>query len=228
MIKRLKQGLISMIYRKAMGIKWLRKLLDDTASLQECLDYWRNPPPINKPINYVEGNGKSQLLLDLVKEYATEKDKLLEIGCNAGRNLNTLYSNGYKELSGIEICTEALELLKQIYPSLNGNCQFYNMPVENIIRSFPDNEYNVIYTLAVLEHIHTDSEWIFHDMVRVSKDLIITVEDEVTISWRHFPRNYKKIFEQLGMEQVREINCEKVARLSGRVIARVFKPNGSR
>lgn len=55
--------------------------------------------------------------------------------------------------------------------------------------------------MAVLEHIHFDSDWIFAELVRIAP-LIITIEDEVDISTRHFPRNYQKVFEPLGMRQV--------------------------
>jgi len=164
----------------------------------------------------------SEFLLSFVTKHINRTDRILEIGCNMGRNLNTLYLNGYKNLCGIEICAEALELLRQTYPNLDRDCQLYNAPVEDVIGSIPDQEYGAVFTLAVLEHIHTDSEWIFRDMVRIARDSLIIIEDETAISWRTFTRNYKKVFEKLGMEQVEEARCQSLPGMGGGSVARVL------
>jgi len=77
--------------------------------------------------------------------------------------------------------------------------------------------------MAVLEHIPTESEFIFGEMCRITRHLLITIEDEQGISWRHFPRNYQRVFESLGLKQIEEINCVKVSGLGEDFIARVFK-----
>ena len=101
--------------------------------------------------------------------------------------------------------------------------KIHNMPAEDIIGKFEDNEFDIVFTMAVLEHIHTDSEWIFTEMARITKTHLITIEDERGISWRHFPRDYKKVFEQLGLVQIEEIDCSKIDRLGDGVYARVFQ-----
>jgi len=210
------------LYHKVMGIKWLRNVLIEKSSLQKCQNYWSNPPLHNKPNNYLGFELRSQFLLSLIRECITKDDKILEIGCNVGRNLNILQLNGYKKLCGIEICTEALELLSQTYPNLVGNCQLYNSSIEDVIGSIPDQEYGAVFTLAVLEHIHPDSNWVFPHMVRITKKYLITIEDEQCYSWRHFPRNYKKVFESLGMRQVKEVHCDSSVALNSNFVARVF------
>jgi len=45
-----------------------------------------------------------------------QNGKILEIGCNVGRNLNHLYENGFKQLTGIEISENAINALKRMYP----------------------------------------------------------------------------------------------------------------
>ncbi|MBY9021774.1 MAG: class I SAM-dependent methyltransferase, partial [Candidatus Lokiarchaeota archaeon] len=97
----------------------------------------------------------------------------------------------------------------------------YNTAVENIIKKFKSNQYDIVYTMAVLEHIHEESSWIFPEIVRITNNYLITIEDESTLSWRCFPRNYKKIFESFGMKQVEEINCEGV--LKKPFNTRIFK-----
>ena len=123
------------------------------------------------------------------KRYVTPNTRILEIGCNVGRNLNYLFLAGFQNLEGIEISGSAVELLSQSYPEMARYTKIYNMPVEEIIKKFRDNEFDVVFTMAVLEHIHIDSECVFPEMMRITKDFLITIEDEYGLFWRHFPRN---------------------------------------
>ena len=101
--------------------------------------------------------------------------------------------------------------------------KIYNLPLEEIIQEFKDCQFGIVFTMAVLEHIHTDSEWIFPEMARITEKYLITIEDERSLSWRHFPRKYKKIFESLGMKQIQEFSCSEVNGLKSNFFARIFK-----
>lgn len=193
-------------------------------SLNELHKYWRKPSDgSNLPQDYLEvGTQRSQFLLELIIKYGKPNSSILEIGCNVGRNLNCLYINGFRELHGIEINEEAIQLLKQTYPQMASLIKIYNAPVEDVIGKLQEGQFDIIFTMAVLEHIHTSSEWIFSYIVRTTNNYLITIEDERGVSWRHFPRDYKKVFEPLGMKQIEVINCG-TAGLSSDFFARVFK-----
>lgn len=176
-------------------------------------NFWRNPNDSNKATNYLKGIERSEFLLELIKRYAGKNSRILEIGCNVGRNLNHLYSKGFNNLSGVEINADAVGLMKEYYPKLKA--KIYNNPIEEIITKL--EKYDVIYTVAVLEHIHTDSEWIFKEIQKRAK-VLITMEDEKGISGRHFPRNYKNFFKG----QVEEIQLSEKEGLDKNFKARVF------
>ncbi len=187
-------------------------------------NYWREPDSGNLPETYIDGEVKSQFLLEIIQRHAKKNIKVLEIGCNVGRNLNYLYKAGFVNLEGIEISTNAVKLLKQTYPDMANHTKIYNEPVETIITEFRDGQYDLVFTMAVLLHIHTESEWIFPQMARITNDLLITIEAEWGEAWKRFPRNYKNIFEPLGMKQVEKLNCGKVGfDLTDDYVARVFK-----
>ncbi len=201
-----------------------RKVTHRPKTRDELHRYWRRPwDGSNLPQGYFEGDEKSELLLRLIEKYADHQSRILEIGCNVGRNLNCLYTAGFRRLEGIEISEEAVELLKQSYPEMGGNSGIHNAPVEDIIKEFEDGEFDIVFTMAVLEHIHRDSEWIFAEMVRTTRGFLVTVEDERGISWRHFPRNYRKVFERLGLKQIEEFKCDEVDGLGRNFYARVFQ-----
>lgn len=123
----------------------------------------------------------------------------------------------------MEISEEAINLMKQAYPEMANQIKIWNSPVEPVIKNFEDGAFDVVFTMAVLEHIHHDSEFIFSEIVRISGKYIITIEDEKGVSWRHFSCNYKRIFEHLGTKQIYELNCREIEGLGPAFYVRVFK-----
>ena len=203
-------------------------------SKEQLLEYWRHPKikngnknENNTPENYLTGIERSDYLVDLIGKYLQKEEKILEVGCNVGRNLNHLYKAGYKNINGIEISDKAVQAMYKNFPELYGCVGIYNCPVESIIDIIGDGAYDLVFTMAVLEHIHYDSEFIFPEIARIARKYLITIEDEITTwSERHFPRNYKEIFEkEKNWEQVYEINCGDVNILDDRFWVRVFKKN---
>lgn len=213
------------IWRAIVNSPLFRKLKNASTprkTREELHAYWKHPwDGVNLPQGYLGGEGKSKFLVDLVKKYAETQSSILEIGCNVGRNLNYLFLAGFEHLAGIEISEEAASLLKQSYPEMARQAKIINEPAEEALRKLEDNAFDITFTMAVLEHIHRKSEFIFPEMVRITKRFLITIEDELTISWRHFPRNYRKVFESLGLKEVYESNVE--LGLGKSLYARLFK-----
>jgi len=184
----------------------------------EILNFWKNPNDINLPETYILGQ-RSLLLSELFKQTDIKLDySILELGCNVGRNLNYLFSKGYKNLSGIEINLNAKPIMERIFPHIYEYATIYWNSIEDTIMQQVD----VIFTMAVLEHIHPDSEWIFEEIKNRLDKYLITIEDENVVSDRHFVRNYKDVFENLGLTQIYEQNCVGVPELGADFYARIF------
>ena len=180
--------------------------------------YWRKPPAPNKPSSYLsdERNGRSQFLVDWVDRLHLPKDApLLELGCNAGRNLSHLWRQGYRDLSAIEINPQAVDLLHATF--LEMEVKILVGTIEEHIDQLP--RYSLIFTVAVLVHLHPSSAWIFQKMAERTKYLI-TIEDEATNHGRHIARNYRRIFEGLGMKQV--LYQRSVPGMNQAYVARMF------
>ncbi len=111
-------------------------------------------------------------------------------------------------MTGIEISEKAITALKKMYPVLDQNAKIIHSSIENIIKELPSDHYDMVFTMAVLEHIHPDSEWIFEDIAKITKTYLITIEAEKSKHWRLFPRNHKNIFEKFGLKQLEENNCK--------------------
>ena len=167
--------------------------------------FWRDPDKVNRPEEYLNQEARSRFLLEFLAPYLGSGGRdpsILEIGCNVGRNLAHLHGAGYRRLTGIEINGEALVVLRATYPEMAASASLINASVEDAISKLPSGSMDIVFTMAVLEHIHPDSEWIFDEIVRVAGSTVVTVEDEQGVSRHHTPRDYRAVFAARGLRQV--------------------------
>jgi len=166
-------------------------------SEKALLEYWKKPDDhLNNAVDYQSPIARSKYLSEIIKQYCSNTENVLEIGCNIGRNLN--YLKSFYEVNGIEISSHAVNLMRATYPQL-ADSRIYIGDAKEIIKDIPDNSFDVIYSMAVLMHIHPtvpDSFW--QDIVRISRKYIITIENEITSSGRNWARNYAHCFERFG------------------------------
>ena len=52
----------------------------------------------------------------------------------------------------------------------------FNSPLEDVIAEVGDDAYDAVFTMAVLMHILPESEWVFAEMVRITKKHLIVIE----------------------------------------------------
>jgi SAM-dependent methyltransferase len=188
-------------------------------SRDELHDYWRDPPDAsNKPAAYAaDGPERAAYLQRLLDPHVDHDARVVEIGCNVGRNLAHLWSAGYRNLAAVEISQEAVDEMRRRYPDVRADITV--APVEAAIGGLAPAD--AMYSVAVLEHLHSDSDGVFADMARLAP-VIVTIEDEHAVSDRHVARNYREVFEGHGMTQVFEERCGPKADLPGGFMARVF------
>lgn len=180
--------------------------------------YWRNPPSLNSPDKYATAPPeRAQFLLDLLRDNFDESDHVLELGCNSGRNLKALDAAGYRA-SGIDINSEAI-----------AQCHASDLDVIQAV--IPDDlmrlwsrSYDVVFTMAVLEHIHPDAieRTIWH-MARLARHGIITIELESRENKRVIAHDYPALFAKYGFREIDHRSPPEGAKLGG-YVARVLEP----
>lgn len=174
------------------------------ASRNRVLAYWTQPDDgDNAPSSYVSAPGRSEALVEVFKRYVPTSSSILEVGCNVGRNLDFLRRAGYTHLSGLELSQDAIDQMAVHFPEVAKGSTIINGSIEDKIETLPT--YDVIFTMAVLIHLHPDSEWTLAHIASRAQRTLIVVEQEGKIqssSWRHFNRRYKPIFESHGFRQV--------------------------
>lgn len=195
-------SVIGFSLRAARGLaRRLRRLappsIDDIEDLHE---FWRQPTPQgNVPSNYVGPVGRSEVLLQLISDFPSDV-RILEVGCNVGRNLAYLVDHGYTNVEGIEINPHAVELLRQTYPQLS-TATIHMGPAEEVLPSLGDDNFDLVFTMAVIEHIHPSSTRVFDDIVRVGKT-VLAIEPPGHASHRQYPHDVAQIFQSRGLRMV--------------------------
>ncbi|NHN55362.1 class I SAM-dependent methyltransferase [Calidifontibacter sp. DB0510] len=164
--------------------------------------FWRQPAPVgNVPQTYIAQVGRSKALHELIKDLPKDA-RILEVGCNVGRNLAYLHDQGYHNLQGIEINQHAVDLLRETYPQL-ADVPIHVGPAGEQLPLLPDDSLDLVFTMAVIEHIHPDEAHIFDEMVRTSRE-VLTIEPDGRLTHRQYPHNVQEIFTGRGLRLVRQ------------------------
>ena len=104
---------------------------------------------------------------------------VLEVGCSAGRHLAHLRDDGFRDLHGIEINAEAVEVMASAYPELAASGTFRVAALGDVLPEFADGAFDAVYSVETLQHIHPDDDAVFDELARVAGDVVVTVENEV-------------------------------------------------
>ncbi|QLG27857.1 class I SAM-dependent methyltransferase [Halorarum halophilum] len=149
--------------------------------------------------------------------YLDRDASVLELGCSSGRHLSHLHEHGFEDLSGIEVNDEAFDVMAETYPDLTDHGTFYLDAIENVVGDFEDGQFDAVFSVETLQHLHPDVEWVFEELSRITSDLLITVENEgdgdhsrgtdpdVSYVNDEFPlyyRDWNRVFTDLGFVEV--------------------------
>lgn len=166
---------------------------------------------------YYGPNETSEAVRRLLDRFVDRDARILELGCSSGRHLEHLFGHGYENLAGIEVNPAAFDVMERTYPDLAAHGTFYLDAIEDVVGEFESGQFDAVYSVETLQHIHPDAEWLFEDLARITSDLLLTVENEgdsdrtratepaVNYVNGEFPlyyRDWNRIFTELGLVEV--------------------------
>ncbi|MFB6361820.1 MAG: class I SAM-dependent methyltransferase [Halobacteriales archaeon] len=143
---------------------------------------WVNRTGAYSPDYYAHygSNETSHRLREALDRTVGADASVLELGCSAGRHLAHLYDHGYRDLWGIDINAEAGTVMRQAYPALAEAGNFTFEAIEDVIDTFEPRQFDAVFSVETLQHIHHDHAWVFAEVARITDRLLITVEIEDT------------------------------------------------
>jgi SAM-dependent methyltransferase len=174
-----------------------------------CQRYWATRTdggPDNRPADYA---AKPPQIVDLMAGFwspeVTPEASVFEVGTNAGANLARLYALGYRRLEGLEINPLAVQEMGRAFPEVRAAATVHLGDAETLMPTLAPARADVVFSMAVLLHIHPRSDAIFDEMVRVARRYVCVIESEaVTLSYI-FARNYRRVFERRGCREIRAL-----------------------
>lgn len=126
----------------------------------------RNIKDIDSLYAYNFGKTRTKLNNEFIGEF-DKHIKILEVGSNIGLQLNLLQKSGFKNLYGIEINEEAIEISKEMTKNI------YIIKGSAFDVPFRDNYFDLVFTSGVLIHIAPeDIKDAINEVYRVSKRYI--------------------------------------------------------
>jgi SAM-dependent methyltransferase len=142
----------------------------------------------------------------------------MELGCGPGRHLAHLHDAGFSALSGLDVNSEAFDVLAEEYPELWSAGEFVCAAIESAVPEYADDQFDAVYSVETLQHVHPDEAWVFTEIVRITDELLVIVENEgdgddgsddgpdVNYVREDIPlyyRDWETVFGDLGCEQLR-------------------------
>ncbi|MBV9462961.1 MAG: methyltransferase domain-containing protein [Verrucomicrobiae bacterium] len=178
---------------------WIVPLLTERADLSDKWRHAKNGQNFGYH-SYLELDELSRKLLDQIMQRVGPADSILDLGCNVGRELNALWVQGHRRLTGVEIGLEPVQAMARIFPELAAGARILNCSMTEGVRQFGDGEFRLVYAHGSLVSLTARQQFVFDEIARISSRFVITVENEW--SWMLFPRDFRKVFEDRGFVQV--------------------------
>ena len=124
----------------------------------------------------------AETIITRIHQFCDVSDpNICEIGCNDGKFLKRLKSNGFKKLSAIEPAGDAYQCAKKILPNVHNN--FFSEEVSKEI--FQQCQFDFVITRQVLEHIRD-----LHDFLK-GIDYILNKNGNLVIEVPDHTMNYE-------------------------------------
>ena len=161
-------------------------------------------------------DGASDAILSAIETHLGPDPAVLEVGCSSGRHLSALLQAGYTDLTGVELNSDARTATEETFPELARVGTFHYEAIENVVRDFADDQFDVVFSVETLQHLHPDSNWVFAELARITGTLLITIENEGDATQTVDPtavnyvdtdvplyyRDWKAVFTGLGLTEV--------------------------
>ena len=154
-----------------------------TVDSQTVRRYWAARSGQFSPEYYAHygPNDASEYIRRQFETHLTRDTPILELGCSSGRHLAHLHEHGFENLVGIDVNEDAFAVMADAYPELRKTGSFHNTSIEEVIEEFETDRFGGVFSVQTLQHLHPDACWVFDELARITREVLITVEIEHSI-----------------------------------------------
>ena len=159
---------------------------------------------------------RTEFLVALLRQYADDDTRILEIGSREGDNLASLLKAGFTRLSGFESNVDKVAVLKERHPEVASQVDVIPGPVHSSLRGSADATFDLVLTVGFLFDKEGDFDWLFPELARVTRRYLISIENESSDT-------LEDVLERLGLNKVETVDLRTLKELDSVFIARVFE-----
>lgn len=139
----------------------------------------------------------SQVEMNEIIALVPDRDAaILDMGCNVGRHLHYLFSQGYRNLRGVDWSGAAIRDMAQRYPEMHAHSKLVNASFEDFLRDEPEMVHLVYTRGATFELVHPSFPLIEH-VCRIARQHVVLVISEAAHA---YPRFWEYEFARQGFE----------------------------
>ena len=156
-------------------------------------DYWNS----ESSGQFHEMDPASEVMLYELLSVSRGKDtSFLDLGCNQGRHLNYLYEKGYRNLTGVDFSSLAIEKMQKQFPEMYQASKIINTSFQEYLTNDPA-EVDIVYSRgATLEIVHPSFP-IIKKICQMAKHYVVIVINE---AGHAYPRFWEYEFARCGFE----------------------------
>lgn len=86
--------------------------------------------------------------------------KILDAGCGTGHIMYELYKDGYRNIWGFDTSESGIRIAKNIFKEIQDRYEIHNAYVKKLPNLFPQNEFDLILSSEVLEHMYSPQRYL--------------------------------------------------------------------
>lgn len=151
---------------------------------------------LHGPDKFLQLTNTSDKLIERVCELAPCKEsKLLDLGCNVGRHMNALWNIGFRNLSGVDIQSSAIEMMAREFPTMFECSSVHCESFEEFLPKVPNDTYDLVFTHGATIELVTPRFPICDQIARVTKSTVVLIINE---SGHYYPRLWEHEFLRSG------------------------------
>ena len=163
---------------------------DEVSKFDELAAKWWDKEGEFKPLHQI-----NPLRVGFIKERSNlEGKKVLDVGCGGGILAEALNELGAK-VTGIDASENTIGVARSHSKSIGSDVEYIQNTIEEFISSNPDEKFDVITCLEMLEHVPSPNE-----IIKSCSDLLIEEGDIFFSTINRNPRSY--LFAVIGAEYI--------------------------
>ena len=186
---------------------WILPRFYNFSNVLKDAEIWKNQDYYSaEKYEDVLGHSSESLYLEYLEKKIDPKDSIFDICCNQGRHLRALHRKGFKNLTGVDIMLDAINIFKESKEYSEGGIFAEYSLAQSFIQNAESSSFDYAITFsATIELIHPDLIFLRNFYRIVKKGFIFIINE----NGHSYPRFYRY---QIISKSFKIRNCKRFSK----------------